>query len=130
MHYILGIGDLASRSLLADNEKGTFEDVAASPNDPIFILHHLMLDCMFEEWMERHPTEGYPTFPIQNNGHKFDDYMIPFFPLYQQRDMFVPASEFGYSCRLSNVTTSAATQLSHLAWCLLLLMAFLTAVVI
>ena len=121
---------MASRFLLADNEKGTFEDVAASPNDPIFILHHIMIDCMFEEWMERHPEEGYPSSPLQNQGHKIDDYLVPMYPLYTHRDMFVPGSNFGFSCQLSNVTTAGATQLSHLKWYLILLLSVLTAVLI
>ena len=38
----------------------TFEDVAASPNDPVFILHHNMLDCVLIEWLRRHPGTSYP----------------------------------------------------------------------
>ena len=31
---------------------GVMADVAASPNDPIFINHHAMIDCIFEEWLK------------------------------------------------------------------------------
>ena len=94
-------------------KRGQLEDVAASPNDPMFILHHLAIDCMFQEWQQTHPDGYYPSSPLQNPGHKIGDYLVPFFPLYTQGDMFVPASDFGVSCNLPNVTASATT-FSHL----------------
>ncbi|KAI6650261.1 Tyrosinase b precursor [Oopsacas minuta] len=126
IHFILGVGDLTSALTLELTKKGHLEDVAASPNDPVFIFHHLTLDCMFEEWMQSHPDEGYPTFPLQNPGHKIGDYMVPFMPLYTQGDMFVPGSTFGFSCSLPNITVSHATTFSHLSLCVILLFCLLT----
>ena len=30
-----------------------------SPNDPVFFLHHCMVDKLWHEWQLRHPTQGY-----------------------------------------------------------------------
>ena len=49
VHIIVGIGDFMSD--LVKNESGVMADVAASPNDPIFINHHTMIDCILEEWL-------------------------------------------------------------------------------
>lgn len=75
-------------------------DVAASPNDPIFVNHHAMIDCIFEKWKECNKDEEYPESSIIAEGHKKTDYQVPFLPLYTHEDMFKPASEFGYTCKL------------------------------
>ena len=76
-------------------------DVAASPNDPIFINHHAMIDCIFEVWMKQHPDANYPKDDQINNGHKADDYIVPFLPLYTHEEMFKNPQNFGYSCSSS-----------------------------
>ena len=85
---------------------GNMVDVAA-PNDPFFIVHHTMIDCIFDEWLKHHPDEEYPDVPLtpSTRGHLPHSYMIPFFPLYTNADMFKPAAgNFGYFCNLSNIT--------------------------
>ena len=85
---------------------GNIADVAA-PNDPFFIIHHTMVDCIFDEWLKHHPDEEYPDVPLtpSTRGHLPHSYMVPFFPLYTNADMFKPAAgNFGYFCNLSNIT--------------------------
>ena len=61
VHIILGIGDFATNS--TSNMTGVMGDVSASPNDPIFINHHTMVDCILEEWLQSHPDRVYPDVP-------------------------------------------------------------------
>jgi len=78
-----------------------------SPNDPIFIVHHTMVDCMFDEWLKRYPNEKYPDVSLTHStmGHQPNSYMVPFIPLFTNADMFKLAYNFGYSCNLPNITT-------------------------
>ena len=86
-------------------------NLAASPNDPLFLNHHTMIDCIFEEWLKKHSSAKYPEDvdsiedPDVNgySGHRVDDCIVPFFPLYTHRDMFKNANSFGYSCDLPNI---------------------------
>ena len=41
--------------------------LAASPNDPVFFLHHTYLDLLWERWKTQHPTQA-PYKPTQG-GH-------------------------------------------------------------
>ena len=85
-------------------------DVAASPNDPIFINHHTMIDCILEEWVRGHPDADYPpNIPSKLKGHQKDGYIVPFYPLFKHKDMFDTADNFGYSCNLPNITVSGHT---------------------
>ncbi len=111
-HIIIGQGDF---NFLLNNDNstiGTIEDVAASPNDPMFILHHNMIDCIFIEWMRRFPNAEYPR-NVTTAGHARDGFIIPFFPLYTNNDLFVSAEELGYSCNLFGgaVNTSMSVSL-------------------
>lgn len=79
-------------------------NLAASPNDPLFLNHHTMIDCIFEEWLKEHSTMEYPDISdSEYNGHRVDDCIVPFFPLYTHRDMFQRANTLGYSCDLPNI---------------------------
>ena len=55
---------MASNLTLSARMRGQIEDVAASPNDPLFIFHHAMMDCLFEEWLQRHSDAEYPVDPL------------------------------------------------------------------
>ena len=115
---------------------GVMADVAASANDPIFINHHTMIDCIFEEWLKRNlptdlgDTENVYTTAGNMRGHRFNDYIVPFFPLYRHQDMFKTSDNFGYTCaELPNISppgsgntprpSMAKTQMSS-EWLLIL----------
>ena len=84
------------------NEKGVMADVAASPNDPIFINHHTMIDCIMEEWLKSSMSDKiYPTSSSIHEGHRKNDYIVPFIPLYRHSDIFNTSETFGYKCDLS-----------------------------
>ena len=85
---------------------GQMSDAVSSPNDPAFIIHHTMVDCVFDEWLKNHPGTEYPDVPLtfSTRGHQAHSYMIPFFPLYTNADMFKEAYNFGYSCNLPNIS--------------------------
>ena len=99
-HIILGIGDLRSGPSIPFEKVGVMSCVAASPNDPAFINHHGMVDCILEEWLQRNKDKPYPTSDEIREGHRADDYIVPIMPLYMQRDMYKTADNFGYSCSL------------------------------
>ena len=82
------------------NWKGTMEDVAASPNDPVFINHHTMIDCLFEQWLQKHPTKYVVPVLKRFAGHSSNDCIVPFIPLFTHQEMFKTADNFGYSCDL------------------------------
>ena len=75
-------------------------NVAASANDPIFLNHHAMVDCIFETWLQKNPSATYPTATKIPQGHRKQDYIVPFFPLYKHEDMFSTADKFGYRCEI------------------------------
>ena len=101
IHWIPGIGDAASNLALPARMRGQIEDVAASPNDPLFIFHHAMIDCLLDEWLRRHSDAEYPVDPLVTQGHRRDDFVGAFFPLYTNGDMFKRTEEFGYFCRIA-----------------------------
>ena len=110
IHTILGLGNITSQ--LTFLETGVLGDGSASPNDPIFINHHSMVDCMLEEWIQKYQIgeEAYPTSKRIKKGHKATDYIVPFIPVYQQREMLVPADKFGYSCSIPDSSVSFHTH--------------------
>ena len=94
-------------------------DVAASANDPIFLNHHAMVDCIYEIWLQKNLLNApYPISSEIPKGHRYDDYIVPFFPLYKHRDMFSTADKFGYKCRIDiePVPDHANTQCP--GWCI------------
>ena len=90
---------MAASLNLPERMRGQIDDLAASPNDPLFILHHSMMDCLFDEWLQRHSDAEYPVDPLVTQGHRKDDFVGSFFPLYTNGDMFKGAEVFGYFCR-------------------------------
>ena len=77
-------------------------DVAASANDPIFLNHHAMVDCIFETWLQKNPNVNYPTADEIPKGHQKQDYIVPFFPLYRHKNMLLTADNFGYHCEIKS----------------------------
>ena len=94
------MGESGWKSTMGESWKGTMADVAASPNDPVFINHHTMIDCVFEKWLQNHPSAMYvgPTNDPKFAGHGPTDCIVPFIPLYTHEDMFQTASNLGYYC--------------------------------
>jgi tyrosinase len=87
-------------------------NVAASANDPIFLNHHAMVDCIFEEWLQKNPSAQYPVSNEIRKGHRSHDYIVPFFPLYTHRDMFHTAEKFGYQCKSGSIPCWAKVVLT------------------
>ena len=82
-------------------------DVAASANDPIFLNHHAMVDCIFETWLQNNPGAQYPQNNKIPQGHRQQDYIVPFFPLYTHQEMFSTADKFGYQCTIKSIQSSS-----------------------
>ena len=106
-------------------------DVAASPNDPSFINHHTMIDCILEEWIQRNKDDlTYPTSNEIREGHRDEDYIVPFIPLYMQKDMFKTADNFGYSCSLPKVTDVSGASVSLHAYVMLMIGSLAAAIIV
>ena len=88
-------------------------DVASSANDPIFLNHHAMVDCILEEWLQQNPEATYPESNEIRIGHKANDYLVPFIPLYTNNQMFKTADNFGYSCTLSQLDSSSSSNICY-----------------
>ena len=88
-------------------------DVASSPNDPTFILHHLMVDCILVEWLKRHPNGEYPVDDLVRDGHRKDDYIRTFFPLITNGEAFYDTTQFGYYCELPNLGSTKAVGMKY-----------------
>ena len=80
---ILGIGSFTTSEMKENDWKGTMSDVAASPNDPVFINHHTMIDCLFEQWLQKYPNKAYYVGPLEHEeifaGHSLKDCIVPSF---------------------------------------------------
>jgi tyrosinase len=50
---------------------------AASPNDPVFWLHHCNLDRLWARWQKRNPNEAYVPSSGGPQGHNLEDSMWP-----------------------------------------------------
>ena len=81
--------------------------IPLAANDPVFINHHTMIDCLFEQWLTSHPNRQYPaTLQAQFAGHAGGDCMVPFIPVYNHSEVFNKrANDFGYSCDLRSFST-------------------------
>ena len=78
---------------------GHMRIVPSASNDPIFFLHHANIDRLFESWIRRFGN-GLPNYGMQTGGHpghNWDDYLVPFFPLKTNADMYKRSSELGFS---------------------------------
>ena len=71
---------------------GHMRIVPSASNDPIFYLHHANVDRLFENWLQG-CGRGTTYIPDQKNrvahpGHNSQDYLVPFFPLKTNSDMY------------------------------------------
>ena len=75
--------------------------VPSASNDPIFFLHHCNVDRVFESWLQgcRQGTSYIPgpESRVAHPGHNSQDYLVPFFPLKNNNDMYKKSEEFGYT---------------------------------
>ena len=83
---------------------GTMGEVPIASNDPVFINHHTMIDCIFEQWLRNHPLPN-RMYPAQLRpefaGHAAGDCIVPFIPVYNHSYFFNHISDdFGYNCDL------------------------------
>ena len=93
-------------------DEGAMADVRASPNDPMFINHHAMIDLIFEMWLQKYPsaTYGGPTNNSKFPGHAAGDCAVPFMPVFTHSEAFKTADNFGYSYEpLEDDTTTTPT---------------------
>ena len=102
VHLLIGQGSV--NETLSFDLRGAFNVVAGSPNDLLFFPHHLKVDCVLEEYFKRHRNTEYPVHPQIRDGHRANDYIRTFFPLYTNQKLFTKNTEkFGYYCSLPNV---------------------------
>ncbi|XP_030602226.1 tyrosinase-like [Archocentrus centrarchus] len=76
---------------------GSMSSVQGSANDPIFMLHHAFVDCIYEQWLRRHrPSPS--QYPESNApiGHNSEYHMAPFLPLHRNREFFISSKDLGY----------------------------------
>ncbi|TGZ62022.1 hypothetical protein CRM22_007664 [Opisthorchis felineus] len=76
---------------------GSWFDVATSPNDPIFFLHHTFVDKLFELWIRKNrpSPEQYPKTNCPP-GHGAYSALVPFIPVTTNIDYFVDSRSLGY----------------------------------
>ena len=79
---------------------GHMRIVPSASNDPIFFLHHANVDRLFESWIRKaggNPPSGYSMTETGGHpGHNLNDYLVPFFPLKTNADMYKRSSELGF----------------------------------
>ena len=78
---------------------GHMRIVPSASNDPIFYLHHANVDRLFEAWLQGcgGETSFVPQNRVAHPGHNGQDYLVPFFPLKTNNDMYKKSAEFGYT---------------------------------
>ena len=109
VHVILGVGNLEKNcdTCMEDDDykeacgsfpSGAMGDTRASPNDPVFINHHAMIDLIFEKWLQQHPNAMYGGPPSNSKfpGHAAGDCAVPFIPVITHSQAFQHAENFGY----------------------------------
>ncbi|MFM8251366.1 MAG: tyrosinase family protein [Planctomycetota bacterium] len=54
----------------------------ASPNDPVFFLHHANIDRMWHAWQEKYPLSPYVPLDMEPDAllfHRYSDRMFTYF---------------------------------------------------
>ena len=78
---------------------GHMRDVPTASNDPVFFLHHANIDRIFEAWLRKfngNLPDYMPTSDRKHPGHNRNDYLVPFFPLKTNADMYKKSSDLGF----------------------------------
>ena len=78
---------------------GHMRVVPTASNDPIFFLHHANIDRIFEAWLRKFNGNRPDYMPVsgEHPGHNLRDYLVPFFPLKTNDDMYKVSSELGFT---------------------------------
>ena len=78
---------------------GHMRVVPSASNDPIFFLHHANIDRIFEAWLRRFNGNLPDYMPVsgEHPGHNHQDYLVPFFPLKTNADLYKVSSELGFT---------------------------------
>jgi len=79
---------------------GLMSQVPVASNDPLFWVHHVFVDMIFEQWLRTHTDQvqyGYIPVSGAKNGHNRDDCLMPFFPFVTNAEMFATSDNFGYT---------------------------------
>ncbi len=80
---------------------GHMRVVPSASNDPIFFLHHANIDRIFETWLQSFNPLLVPSFQndserCRHPGHNLNDYLVPFFPLKTNADMYKLSDKLGF----------------------------------
>lgn len=95
-------------------------DVPKASNDPVFFLHHCMIDRIYELWLDQFSDDEIPSYEPStfsykvSPGHNIDEYLVPIFPLYTNRDMHKRATALGYTYNVPVSPSKAANSLHAL----------------
>jgi len=70
-------------------------------NDPLFFMHHVFVDLLFETWLRSVPlTSAIYTYPDDPDyapyGHGYSECAAPFYPLIPHKHWFNVSTTFGY----------------------------------
>ena len=92
--------------------EGTMAHIASSHNDPAFINHHSMIDCIFDQWLEMYPDSPYvgPVGERRYAGHSQDDCIVPFYPPKTHRQVYKIGLDLGFECDLPKFVARTPTD--------------------
>jgi tyrosinase len=105
---------------------GLLSNVRRSANDPLFFLHHCMVDLIFERWLRAHPealVQGFIPVSGAPNGHNRDDCLGQFFPCITNAQLFKLSDEFGYVFDFKDALNDSPPRVAVVSTTLLVLTA-------
>ena len=71
-------------------------DVAVSPNEPLFFLHHSFVDKIFDTWLRKTNADANALPSYAQPGHAREDPVVPAFPRMLQKDFFKVSHDLGF----------------------------------
>jgi len=89
-------GEVYMHSLVHNFLNGTMSIIESTANDPMFFLHHCMIDSLMERWLRKH-LPSYEDYPESNApiGHNYGYHMVPFMPIYRNIE-YLLSKNLGY----------------------------------
>lgn len=80
---------------------GMMDSVYLATADPLFFPLHAFSDEICQMWIDKETKNGrkfiYPTNPIIPEGHRNNDYAMPFLPLWSNKEALISTQQFGYT---------------------------------